>query len=260
VKFRLQPFWCLLAASFFLYFLARVFLLKLFVPDRYLMYTLNLCYLLGLALCLNAAARGIPCPRGLAVAVVALVAALAGLRLHGAGLYDFSAYRPLYQALAQTPKNALIAGHPNLMDNVLTFGKRPVLASFELAHPWSQGYWRQLRPRLEDFFAAYYAKDPQVVRDFCRKYQVSFLVVDDRHFTPGFLAGGRFLAPFTPPLESKKKRLAEWVECPFFAPFDKQIEALAHGRQNFVLLNKDRLPGLMVDEHQRVLDMRPSLQ
>jgi len=259
LKSRLQPCWYLLLASLLLYFLARVFLLKMFVPDRYLIYTLNLCYCLGLALCLDAAARVRPWPRWLPAAALAVVVILAGLRLQGVGLKDFSAYRPLYAKLAQTPKAALIAGHPNLMDNVPTFAQRRVLAGYELAHPWSKGYWQQIRPRLEDLFTAYYAEDPRVVRDFCRKYQVSFLVVDDRHFTPEFLAGGRFLAPFNLPLQTEGKRIRERVDCPFFAPFDAEIRRLVQGRRRFVLLRQDIFPAMVVDEHQRLLDMRPWL-
>jgi len=260
LKSRLQPFGYLLLASLLLYFLARIFLLQMFIPDRYLVYPLNLCYCLGLALCLDAATRLRAWPQWLAVAAVALVAILAGLRLQDVGLKDFSAYRPLYAALAQTPKAALIAGHPNLMDNVPTFARRPILAGYELAHPWSKGYWERLRPRLEDLFTAYYAEDPQVVRDFCRKYQVSFLVVDKRHFTPEFLAGGRFLAPFDPPLQTRGKRIAERVNCPFFAPFDASIRGQAQGRSRFVLLQPDIFPAKVVDENQRVLDMRGFLQ
>ncbi len=260
LKSRLQPFGYLLIASLLLYFLSRIFLLKMFIPDRYLIYTLNLCYCLGLALCLDAAARVRPWPRWLSAAALAVVAILAGLRLQDVGLKDFSAYRPLYAKLVQTPKSALIAGHPNLMDNVPIFAQRRVLAGYELAHPWSKGYWQQIRPRLEDLFTAYYAADPRVVQDFCRKYQVSFLVVDDRHFTPEFLAGGRFLAPFNLPLQTDGKRIAERVDCPFFAPFDAEIRGLAQGRRRFVLLRQDVFPAMMVDEHQRVLDMRPWLE
>jgi len=260
LKSRLQPFGYLFLASLLLYLLARIFLLQLFVPDRYLMYTLNLCYCLGLALCLDAATRAKPWPRGLAAGAVLLVVVLSGLRLQGVGLCDYSMYRPLYGALDQTPKAALIAGHPNLMDNVPTFAQRRVLATFELAHPWSKGYWRQIKPRLEDLFTAYYADDPQVVRDFCRKYQVSFLVVDDRHFTPAFLAGGRFLVPFDQPLQREKRRMAEWVECPFFAPFDAQIRSLVQERRRFVLLQQDLFPATLVDDHQRLLDMRSWLR
>jgi hypothetical protein len=256
LKVKLQPLGYLLLASVLLYVLARLFLLQLFVPDRYLVYTLNLCYLVGLALCLNKALARRPWPRGAAAAVLVLVALLGGLRLQGVGLFDYSMYRPLYAALSRTPKNALIAGHPNLLDNVPTFAQRPALATFELAHPWSQGYWERLRPRLEDFFIAYYSDDPRVVRDFCRKYHISFLVVDDRHFAPEFLRGGRFLVPFNPPLAREKKSLAELATCPFFAPFDARIQRLVKDRRRFVLLDRDLFPGLEVDEHQRLLDLR----
>ena len=59
----LQPVWYLGLASLALYCLARLFLLKLFVPDRYLMYTLNLFYCLVLALGVQTALRVSRWPR-----------------------------------------------------------------------------------------------------------------------------------------------------------------------------------------------------
>ena len=259
LKSWVQPFGYLLLSSAILYLLARVFLLKLFVPGRYLEYTLNLVYCLGLALCLETALRPRLWPRGGAAAALLIVVVLSGLRLQGVGLFDYAAYQPLYAALAQTPKAALTAGHPNLMDNVPTFAKRRALATFELAHPWSKGYWQQVKPRLEDLFTAYYAEDPQVVRDFCRKYKISFLVVDDRHFSPEFLAGGRFLIPFDQPLQKDKQKMVEWVDCPFFAPFDGLIRSQVQGRRRFILLNNEVFPAKVVDAHQRLLDMRSVL-
>ena len=131
------------------------------------------------------------------LAILALVAAaaLGAWRLQGVGLKDYSAYRAVYAALAETPKDALIAGHPNLMDTIPTFAQRRAFATYELAHPWSRGYWAKLKPRLADLFRAYYAADPQEVVAFCRKYGIAFLIVDDRHFTPAFLKGGFFLFP-----------------------------------------------------------------
>ncbi|MCX5892946.1 MAG: hypothetical protein NTW80_08260, partial [Deltaproteobacteria bacterium] len=181
LKPMLQPAVYLGLASLILYFGARVFLLKLFIPDRYLIYTLNLAYCLILALGLHAALRMARWPRTLAVLALLGAAALGVLRLENAGLKDYAVYQPVYAALAATPKDALIAGHPNLMDNVPTFARRRALVTYKLAHPWSKGYWQQIEPRLHDLFAAYYAADPQEVIAFCRKYGVSFLVVDDRH-------------------------------------------------------------------------------
>ncbi|MGB8990665.1 MAG: hypothetical protein WCD80_01270 [Desulfobaccales bacterium] len=247
-------------ASLLVYFLARLFLLKLFVPDRYLMYTLNLFYCLLLALGLQTALRVARWPRHLAILTLVLAAGLGAWRLEGVGLKDYSAYRALYAALAETPKDALIAGHPNLMDTVPTFARRRAFATYELAQPWSRGYWARLAPRLHDLFRAYYAADPQEVTAFCRKYGIAFLIVDDRHFTPAFLQGGYFLFPYDKPfIPGMHRGLAERELCPFFAPFDEQIRRLTRGRHHFALLSPGIFRTRPIDEHVRLIDMRPWL-
>ena len=194
---RLQPLGYLLLAGLIVYSAARIFLLKLFIPDRYLIYILNLGYCLILALGLHALLKVEQWPRTMGVLVLAVAAGLGIWRLENVGLKDYAAYQPVYAALAATPKDAIIAGHPNLMDNVPTFARRRALVTYKLAQPWSKGFWQEIEPRLEDLFAAYYAADPREVIAFCRKYRISFLVVDDRHFTPEFLAGGRFSSPWS---------------------------------------------------------------
>lgn len=257
---HLKPLGYLLLAGLLLYSLARIFLLKLFIPDRYLVYTLNLAYCLLLALGLHGALRVGRWPRTLGVLVLVTVAGLGVWRLYNVGLKDYAAYQPVYAALAATPKDAIIAGHPNLMDNIPTFARRRALVTYKLAHPWSRGYWQMIKPRLEDLFAAYYAADPRKVIAFCRKYRVSFLVVDDRTFTPEFLAGGRFLVP----LERKApkyfgKTLADRVDCPFFAPFDAEIRRETAGQRQFAVLSSPLFPARVLDKHLRLLDMRSFL-
>ena len=233
---RLKPAWYLGLASLTLYCLARIFLLKLFVPDRYLQYSLNLFYCLGLALTLQAALQVERWPRHLAILALVAAACLGAWRLEGVGLKDYSAYRGLYTALAATPKDALIAGHPNLMDNIPTFAQRQALVTYKLAHPWSRSYWEKIAPRLHDLFTAYYAADPQEVVAFCRKYGIAFLIVDDRHFTPAFLKGGFLLFPYDRPhLQGAKRGLAEMNFCPFFTPFDAQIRQVASRAAKFRL-------------------------
>ncbi len=259
-KSRWQPVGYLGLASLLLYFLARLFLLKLFVPDRYLIYTLNLFYCLGLAWCWGAALQIQRWPRWLTVLALVLVAGVGGIRLHSVGLYDFSVYRPAYAALAQTPKDALIAGHPNLMDNLMTFGQRRAFATFELSQPWSRGYWQRLKPRLDDLFTAYYTDDPEVVWAFAKKHRVAFLVVDDRHFTPAFLAGGRFFVPFDDlTAQGPRKSLTEKVTCPFFAPFGELIRNRTQDRRQFALLDPQAFPRQAAGDHLWLLDLRPGL-
>jgi hypothetical protein len=257
---RLQPLGWLGLSSVLLYFLARLFLLKMFIPDRYVVYTFNLFYCLFLAVCLTAALKINRWPRNLALLSLVLAATLGGLRLQGVGLKDYSAYQALYAALARTPKDALIAGHPNLMDTVPTFAQRRAFATYELAHPWSRGYWQQLRPRLDDFFRAYYAATPQEVLAFCRKYRISFLVVDDRHFRPDFLAGGVFFFPMeqrVPPNFGRSR--FERIDAPFFAPFDAEIRRQVAGRHQFALLSWSLSSPVVLDHHLRLLDLRPWL-
>lgn len=257
---RLKSVAYLALASLLLYFLARLLLLKLFVPDRYLMYTLNLFYCLFLALGLRAGLRVAYWPRRLAILALVAAAALGAWRLEDVGLKDYSAYRPLYAALAATPKDALIAGHPNLMDTVPTFARRRAFATYELAQPWSRNYWAKLEPRLHDLFQAYYAADPQEVIAFCRKYGIAFLIVDDRHFTPVFLKGGYLLFPGDRPhIPGTSPGLAERLYCPFFAPFDDQIRQVTQGRGTFALLSESGFHTLTIDQHVRLLDMRPWL-
>lgn len=259
IKPKLGPAGYLGLASLLVYLLARWFLLKLFAPDRYLIYSLNLGYCMFLALCWSAALRVANWPRTLAVLMVMVALGLSGLRLKNVGLYDYSATRPLCEALAQTPKDALIAGQPNLMDAVPTFARRRAFATYKLAHVWSKGYWQQLKPRLEEFFVAYYAIDPEVVKNFCQRNHIDFLVVDDRHFAPDFLAGGWFYFPFEQParLGNPKPQLVEQLWCPFFAPFDEQIRLLAQGgQQRFALLDSKAFPRQQLDEHMWLLDMR----
>jgi hypothetical protein len=257
---RLKPAGYLGLASLVLYLLARLFLLKLFVPDRYLMYTLNLFYCLVLALGVKRALRVSRWPRHLAILALVAAASLGAWRLQGVGLKDYSAYRAVYAALAETSKDVLIAGHPNLMDNIPTFAQRQALVTYKLAHPWSRGYWEKIAPRLHDLFNAYYAADPQEMVAFCRKYGIAFFIVDDRHFTPAFLKGGFFLFPYDRPhLQGTPRGLAERIYCPFFAPFDEQIRHLAAGRDHFALLSNPSFRSVAVDQHVRLIDMRPWL-
>lgn len=231
LKPALPALGCLLLASILLYFAARVLLFKLFVPSRYLEYTTNILYCLGLGLCLAPLTRSLARGSKTIGTALLLCAALAGAwRLCGTALYDYSADAALYAAAQKTPKHSLFAGHPALMDNVLTFGERNVYVSFELAHPWSTAYWAQIAPRLERLFRAYYAEDPADLERFCAEERIDCLVVDRRHFSRQFLENA-----------------------PFFEPFAGLIrKAAAHGR--FAALNPD-LPGTPVGANMILLDM-----
>jgi hypothetical protein len=224
-------------ASLVLYAVARLAAFKLFMPSRYLEYCTNIGLALGAAVALDALLRPAlaRAPKGAAPALLACALALGMYRQYGVELYDFSEGATLYAFAQSTPKGARFAGPPDVMDNVLTFGNRNVYATFELAHPWSQGYWQVIGQRLERLADAAYASDPETLRRFCQEERIDYFVVDHRQYAPEFLARGAF-----------------------FEPYASRIRRLAEGGGEFAALSP-AIPAIRVNEHITVLDMRASV-
>jgi len=225
-----------LGASFLAFYIAaRLMAFTLFVPDRYMQYPVNLLYAILLSACLAGAVTRLKLGKTAAVCLILAGAALGALRLKNVALYDYSADAPLYAAVeTATPSNAMLAGHPELMDNVMTFSRRNALATFELAHPWSRGFWAQLSPRLDGLFAAYYASEADTVVRFARDFGVDFLVVDEAHFTKEYLAAK-----------------------PFFEPFGTRIKEATRNRTDFVILDASRFPRIPLRPGAFLIDLRP---
>ncbi|MHC1790739.1 hypothetical protein [Solidesulfovibrio sp.] len=230
---KARPAAMLLAGSLGLYVLARAIALALFVPDRYISYTINLLYALLLAVCLRHALAGLLSRPGAAVGLILLAVGFGSWRLTGVGLYDYRPDAPLYAAVAALPRDAVLAGNARDMDNVLTFGRRNVVATFELAHPWSTGAWKVMLPRLAHQAEAYYAKDPTTVREFARVYDVDWMVVREADYEAAALARG-----------------------PLFAPLDAGIRELAGLPGNFALLDAAEFPYTSPEPGVRLVDVR----
>lgn len=224
----------LFAASLLLYFTAKLLLLKLFIPSRYIEYTTSIIYCVGVPFLLSPLLLPVlkKCSQRIAVALLASVFIVGAVRLHGRELYDYSKGKALYETVRQTPYNALFAGYPELMDNVLTFGQRNVYASFELAHPWSTGYWKVMGPRLEKMLRAYYASTPEEIRRFCIEEGVDYLVVDRRHFVPDYMRGRAL-----------------------FEPYGSLIRQMLDGPGHFALIS-GAFPGMEINADISILDMR----
>jgi hypothetical protein len=207
VRFRITarlglPLSCLVASSVILYCLARLFLLRFFIPSRYISYSWEVILILALATALGSY-LSTPRVSRLGVALLLSLAFAVGMvRNYGEGLKDYSAGADLYTAVRKLPTSTVLFGNPSVLDNVLTFGRRNVYATYELAHPWNTGYWELYEKRLDDSFRYYYSNDRQAVADFCRKHSLDYIVVDLQDFS------------------------GEGEERPFFEPFDSLIGKL----------------------------------
>lgn len=112
--------------------------------------------------------------------------------------------RDIYEYIATLPKDALIAGEPELMVGVPLFSRRPVL--FNALHP-------DINAPILDYFDMQYAEAPEKVLNFCQHYSVDYLVLDITNFAPEFLASKQF----------------------FFQPYNDIIIDIVATRSSFVL-------------------------
>lgn len=113
-------------------------------------------------------------------------------------------YRPsdedlnLLDFLGTLPKDAMIAGDPCSLDDVHYYARRNALASC-----WEAGHDLDV---FMDELDAYYAEDAEQLLNFCRKYGVDYLVVNEETIAPSYVAEGNIA--FEPANEQILQRIA----------------------------------------------------
>jgi len=198
VEFRgFRVFWYLLPASFLLYGISHLLLLRLFIPNRYVELSLTLFYTVALGVAISGVLRLRGAVRWASPLLLMVIAVIGGLRNHNVSIYDYSHCEPVYRFIETLPKESLLAGHPEFMDNAQTFGRRKAFATYELSHPYRRAYWAVMKKRLYDLFDAYYAADHKALREFSDYYGIDYLIVRESDFSDSALvAGSIYFEPF----------------------------------------------------------------
>ena len=198
VKWKgLRGLFLIIPVSLFLYVVARLFLVKLFVPRRYLFYTLNIIYCIGFAVAIRIILEKIELSRTKMCLILVALLVFASFKGSHIELFDYSHDQSLYKFLQTTPKNTLIAGWPELMDNVMTFGNRRAFVTYELSHTWVEPYWSEVKKRTFDLFRAYYSSSPEEIKAFCKSRGIEYLIVREEDFNPQRLNGSNlYFEPF----------------------------------------------------------------
>jgi hypothetical protein len=236
-----RVFGYLFPASLLLYLAAYVFIFRLFVPSRYVEFSINVFYCVAIGACVRAA-FGATVSRRIAFPIASsLFVILAALALYRVGIFDYSGDAALYKFVRSTPKTSLIAGPPDLMDNVLTFGRRRAFVTYELSHTWYTTYWKIIKKRTFALFRAYYAEDPWEVRQFCRENGIDYLIVRDKDFSPDPL---------------KKDQVHADGSQFAFEPFDSYVKKLVNSRSHFAVLDRKAFPPIYDKDGIRVIKMR----
>ncbi|MCX5874430.1 MAG: hypothetical protein NTY51_14530 [Deltaproteobacteria bacterium] len=221
----------IIPVSLILYAIARLFLVKLFIPRRYIFYTLNIIYCISFAVALRVLFEKIRTSRVKALGLILALLAFACVKGRHVEFYDFSEHHSLYKFLQTTPKNALTAGQPEIMDNVVTFAKRPAYVTFELSHTWIEPYWSAVKKRTFDLFRAYYSSNPEEIRCFCKSNHIKYMIVRSEDFDP----------------ERLKTSPA------YFEPFNGFIWYLTNSTKYFAVLDKTIFPPIFEEKGVRVL-------
>lgn len=232
IKWRgLNGLLLLIPVSLLLYVLARLFLVKLFVPRRYITYTLNLVYCIGFAVAIRVVLEKMKLSKLRLYALVIALLAFACIKGRHIEIFDYSGGSNLYKFIQTTPKNALVAGWPEVMDNVMTFGERPAYVTYKLSHTWVEPYWSEVKRRTFDLFKAYYSSKPEEIRSFCKSNHIDYLIVRSEDFEP--------------------ERLKKFP--PYFEPFNGFIWYLTNSRNYFAALDKMVFPPIFEENGIRVL-------
>ncbi|MFH1061643.1 MAG: hypothetical protein V1747_01995 [Candidatus Omnitrophota bacterium] len=195
--------WILLLCGLFLFCLARIFMLKLFEPERYMRYTFLFVLIIFVSLNIQRLISNLtknPGKRAIihfSLSLFVLFAFLPYLQ----NAYSFSNKADkgikLYEFLGKTPKDTFIAAHPEVMDDITVFALRKGLIMQEADIPYQQKYYAQISKRTYDFFTAYYAASKQEIYKLSKTYKLDYIVVDREHFTAEYLESDSFyFAPY----------------------------------------------------------------
>lgn len=249
----------LIVASVILYLVSYEVIMRLFLPRRYVEFSFSIIYLILLAACASSVVKSMNLRAFSLTGILMLTLVLAGLRIHNYGVYDYSVDKKLYDFISETPKSSMVAGPPELMDNVMTFGKRKAFVTFELSHTWFSEYWKLVRKRTFDFFDAYYASDPEKIYEFTNKYAIDYLVVRDKDFDPkNFSVVFNGFEPF-----SSEKRAAATSDGTndegfmiYFEPFHSYVSEKCKNNPHFAVLDEQIFRPVFRGDGYRVIKLR----
>lgn len=198
--------WIYFVAVLGVYELSRLFAFKLYVPNRHLQIPMAMFFILFLTIGLWRVVVGDQRSRwanwrGLfALATLGgFIYICSGSGIQGAMNFNVPKYRGggVWQWLEQnSPRDAIIAGHPTFMDHTQLFAKRRVYVSTEVAHPFYDRYYAAIKPRIEVSLRAFYAKDLGELYDLVAPEGIAYFVFERRRFYPEELERASYFRPF----------------------------------------------------------------
>ena len=206
-------------ASLALFLLAHVVLFRLYLPARFVAWTVPLALAIAAGvgivallewLVMASTARTGATRPGVVVGVVTLLLA-AGLALYPArfdGNFVVDRTPAITAYLRTLPPGALVVGAPIEADSVPAFSGRRVLLNREYALAYHLGFYREVERRARDVIDAYYAESTSELLDLAARYGVTVFLVNRAAFDPATAVdawAGDF-APYTSEVRQRVER------------------------------------------------------
>lgn len=185
-----HAFWDLPWIAIGLYGLASAFLFYLYVPARYLEYSMPITIICGIALLLYRL-QDLARPRVSKIGQMLLTSILV---LSTLGVSSFlwqdnlikiySDQQGVLQAIHRLPKDSRIsASYWVIANDIPVFSERAVLLNREVNIPFHTEYYHQMKSHFQDWLKAYYAENPEIVLAFIDQYAIDYLIISQRDFT-----------------------------------------------------------------------------
>jgi hypothetical protein len=232
---------CFFVAVFFSYQLARLLAFNLYVPDRYLLWPLNIFWIFATSTALYGFfhSRSVMAVSSTFIIFSATLFLLGGDGLKGRGSFNTNIIKNerLFNWLkSETPENAVIGGHPIALNSVPLVSARRTYITEETFHPFYDKYFYLAKDRLVRSLELHYAVDREAFLGFLGKEDMDYFVFQKASLLHG----------------TDKKRTRR-----FFKPYNNIVERLSEKDKFFYdeLITSDNSSIAYNDEDFLVVDL-----
>lgn len=205
----------LLIVSLGMFILAHIALFRLHLPSRYTTHSLRISvaicagititivadYLIK-SFCKNFTLKTSKILSSLLIIIVTLLTYYNFFDFYSPTGYKIGKYPELYEFFQQQPQDIVIASLVKETDNLPTFSKRSILVSREYAIPYHLGYYKPFSEKARNLITAQYSNNLQTVRQFIRKYNISYWLIETDSFTAEYVLKNRLLKQYRTESES----------------------------------------------------------
>lgn len=150
---------------------------------------------------------------------------------------NYRADAPLWEFIRSLPQDSRLASHLRDGDSIPLFGLRATNGTFETMQPWLTRSWERQKTRAKDTLRALYATEPRELFDYCKKYRVSHLFLDQHRYRRDFVRRSQSFEPFTSFAQEllDKRRLKDLVLA------DLPEEAIVFEYRHYTIVDVERL-------------------